>query len=105
MIQKAYLHDYKSIKVIAIDLLQETGLMCCIIFTDDLVQIICQDCPADYPEGFYNMYVNLVLSIFQDYPTGLMLSCFTIPYTINMIINIAYTINMIINITYLMKHY
>ncbi|XP_053377322.1 origin recognition complex subunit 5-like isoform X2 [Mercenaria mercenaria] len=32
---------------------------------EELVQIICQDCPPEYPEGFYNMYVNLVLSIFH----------------------------------------
>lgn len=32
---------------------------------DELVHIICQDRPAEYPEGFYNIYVNLVLSIFH----------------------------------------
>ncbi|XP_052281401.1 origin recognition complex subunit 5-like isoform X2 [Dreissena polymorpha] len=31
---------------------------------DELVEIICHDRPEDYPEGFYNMYVNLVLNIF-----------------------------------------
>ncbi|XP_052779192.1 origin recognition complex subunit 5-like [Mya arenaria] len=32
---------------------------------DELVQIICSEVPEGYPEGFYNMYVNLVLSIFH----------------------------------------
>lgn len=32
---------------------------------DELVRILCSDCPSDYPEGFYNMYVNLVLSVFH----------------------------------------
>ncbi|KAL4226958.1 Origin recognition complex subunit 5 [Mactra antiquata] len=32
---------------------------------DELVQILCMDCPEDYTLGFYNIYVNLVLSIFH----------------------------------------
>ena len=37
----------------------------CFSSTEELVTILSTDCPAEYPEGFYNMYVNLVLSIFH----------------------------------------
>lgn len=30
----------------------------------ELVQIMSEDCPSEYPADFYNLYVNLVLSIF-----------------------------------------
>ncbi|XP_060574929.1 origin recognition complex subunit 5-like, partial [Ruditapes philippinarum] len=38
---------------------------------EELVEILCLDCPEDYPIGFYNMYVNLVLSIFHYACTNL----------------------------------
>ncbi|XP_060574504.1 origin recognition complex subunit 5-like [Ruditapes philippinarum] len=38
---------------------------------EELVEILCLDCPEEYPIGFYNMYANLVLSIFHYACTNL----------------------------------
>ena len=35
-----------------------------IYFLEELIEIMSGDCPTEYPEGFYNVYVSLVLSIF-----------------------------------------
>ena len=34
------------------------------VFPEELIEIMSRDCPTEYPEGFYNLYVSLVLSIF-----------------------------------------
>ena len=32
-----------------------------VYFLEKLIEIMSSDCPTEYPEGFYNLYVSLVL--------------------------------------------